>query len=79
MEWQPIETAPKDGAWILVMGGKTDEDFYCATKENRRPAVVKFCNEDKDWVMCFWDGNWRTGYQSPTHWMPLPPPPIEWN
>jgi hypothetical protein len=24
------------------------------------------------WGVCIWDGDWRTQYESPTHWKPLP-------
>lgn len=62
-EWQPIETAPKDGTMVLIwrklekgIGG--DFPAHAAVDE--------------------WRGNsWyrtRPG-QQPTHWMPLPSPP----
>lgn len=69
MEWQPIETAPKDGQCFLACCWLEDEDraFYqligwdvyaemCGRKEGWRNT----CNE-------VWDGF--------THWMPLPEPP----
>ena len=75
-EWQPIATAPKDGTWIIVCGGRTDEYDYSNTGVNTaRPVVSQYDIEDEEWNVCFWDGAWRTGYSSPTHWMPLPPAP----
>ena len=66
MEWMPIETAPKDGSWILATVGA---QYY--------PAVVRWRAEKgiegwQDDVMCApsdYD-EWPLAY-----WMPLPLPP----
>lgn len=59
MNWQPIETAPKDGEYILVYAGRVTVAWF----------------SDGEWL----DGMNHDGYEhethSPTHWMPLPPPP----
>ena len=59
MEWQPIETAPKDGtpvlAWLVNPSG---DEYITVIKANRSGG---------------WD--WRSIYFEPTHWMPLPEPP----
>ena len=71
-EWQPIETAPKDGTEILLWGP------YC-----ERPSPAKWY--DGKWC-AYWDGfrviesegDFGTDYREfdvPTHWMPLPDPP----
>ena len=63
--WQPIETAPRDGFPILIA---------CARTQSIRWAV--------------WSGKmWRDGQASaggrvsgvpaPTHWQPLPSPPVD--
>lgn len=69
MEWQPIETAPKDGTPVLLtIAGRPlepDEDAHC--------AVGRWSDDawgEEDWCMDagdFWSGA--------THWMPLPEPP----
>lgn len=60
--WQPIETAPKDGAWVLVIEGQVPD----------KPQFVAKWN-DYGWVDCDDDVNYTI---NPTHWMPLPEPPI---
>jgi hypothetical protein len=64
MEWQPIETAPKDGTQII--------GFRWPCEDNRK-AWPHMCS------IAHWDGfNWRWmngHYLPPTHWMPLPEPP----
>ena len=75
-EWQPIETAPRDGtifdAWLCDCN-ESDRQFYC-TGETRRSA---------GW---YWNnGKFRphvglpgmTTFIQPTHWRPLPDPPTE--
>lgn len=85
-QWQPIETAPLDGTWVLICGGQTDEDDYMDEGVLvQRPVVAFFDPEKVDWstedhqegcwLFCFWDGSWRTGYDNPTHWMTLPEAP----
>lgn len=66
-EWQPIETAPKDGREILAFAqgshGLNDTFF----------AVAQWANGDPD----MWTGSgwfWPFAIR-PTHWMPLPAPP----
>lgn len=58
-EWQPIETAPKDGTDIFVAGGKF------------KPMVAFWFRDG--WVNV-WTFEDRTA-PNPTHWMPLPEPP----
>jgi hypothetical protein len=63
-EWQPIETAPKDGTAILGYWG------HNPTNDPSAYAVTK-------WYGGFWvsvDDD-DDEYAAPTHWMPLPPRP----
>lgn len=64
-EWQPIETAPKDGTRILVFvpDGRSDEPG--------QHLVSWYCNT---WVITTDERDW-TFVLEPTHWMPLPEPP----
>lgn len=64
MEWQPIETAPKDGRSFIGYNPFTEahEAYWDASAES--------------WVI----RTWHTGMEGPwfpglTHWMPLPEPP----
>jgi hypothetical protein len=70
-EWQQIETAPKDGTWVLVGNAKYDHPFVCRW---RVPSA-----DDR------WEAHWAQdnpgiwdddmGYWPPTHWAPLLPLP----
>ncbi len=78
-EWMDIATAPKDGTPILVfypnlnrahLAKFVDVEYgeygYCG--ERRRYWFVI----EEGWVDRHWS-NWPT----PSHWMPLPEPPID--
>jgi hypothetical protein len=69
-EWQPIETAPQNGEWVLLCGGK---DWYDSDQPDAKPCVVaRF--EHGEWF--FGETNdVSLSYQSPTHWKPLDTPP----
>lgn len=85
MEWQMIETAPKDGTAVLVYFSRAE---WC----DQHGEKVEM-GEIRDYVErteigFYQDGTWResgTGHdmfeswrdetQLPTHWMPLPAPP----
>lgn len=69
-EWQPIETAPKDGSAVLLCDG-------CAMMVASWGHDSLFNHEPKKWVYgeCEGNYNWRQSFESPTHWMPLPEPP----
>lgn len=57
MNWQPIDTAPKDEI-VLVW-----RDGY--------PMLTAYHEE------CVWMTIGRRHIDPPTHWMPLPAPPLE--
>lgn len=70
--WEPIETAPKDGTWVLLSGGKTTEYDYSNGHVRFDRPVTAFWSEENGWAFCYWDGMWREAYKDPTHWCRLP-------
>ena len=67
MNWQPIETAPKDGGVLL--------GTWFSTWNQQSAIHIE--------TVCFSFGKWIYAYdgdscpQPPTHWMPIPPPPTQ--
>lgn len=66
-EWQPIETAPKDGTWILVW------------MPDRGVMVVSwgehYRNDNEYGWMDYLDSFFEL--DEATHWMPSPEPPSD--
>lgn len=80
MEWQPIETAPKDGTVILfaaegkVVAGWFHNDFApfpWAFVDDVRESLTGCC--DNELTGRVYTNGYPLGV--PTHWMPLPDPP----
>lgn len=68
MEWQPIETAPKDGTRILTC------KIIAGEKRILCPAVNEWNDPSRTGLGSL--GWWAsTALTDPTHWMPLPGPP----
>ena len=65
-QWQPIETAPKDGANVLVF------DSQCGVQVGYLRYFNLHWNISPQWCSSF--GEVRL---HPHHWMPLPAPPKE--
>jgi hypothetical protein len=73
-DWQPIETAPKDGQYIIGIASP------CTV-----PVIVtwqgKWIDKDPDDFDGHdepdeaWKNYWDCYDYKPTHWMPLPEPP----
>lgn len=72
--WRPIESAPKDGSYILV--SNTDAGVawvaaYCNTSTSGyEPANPWMCM-----MLNLRHAKKRYASTIPTHWMPLPEPP----
>lgn len=78
MEWQLIETAPRDGTRVLIVNEDGDIDVagYVEEWHERLEFVRK--TRDGDVFKTVRDdvGYWDTDIAyCPTHWMPLPPLP----
>jgi len=70
-QWQPIETAPKDGTWILVHH-EWGIDFARWRPSDRWQA--------EGWETELYDRYGEPAEEiDPTHWMPLPDPPKQEN
>ena len=87
MDWQPIETAPKDGTWIVL--GKADWNVFPKARWGEVDGgdflfdAWLFADETHGCLVPNVDGGavlgWSEDYEDecmPTHWMPLPKPPI---
>jgi hypothetical protein len=70
-KWQPIETAPKDGTWVLIAGESGYGGYPLRAEVARCLPLFRprspWCNHAGD---AFTDGG-----PEPTHWMPLPDAP----
>jgi len=63
-QWQPIDTAPKDGTKVL-----------CFNKDWDIPLVLVYEMHYGVGHKCWcWDGD-ADEESTPTHWIPLPAPP----
>lgn len=66
-DWQPIDTAPKDGSEILVnIDGKSRVVHWGGGFSHKHHGRFP-------WVCQSGQNAWRENV--PDHWMPLPPPP----
>lgn len=73
MDWQPIETAPKDGtAVLLIVVGYEPAVGSFKDRGWNYMDIEDFPDKD-DWLR--WLKN--HGPWEPTHWMPLPAPPVQ--
>jgi hypothetical protein len=61
--WQPIETAPKDGTFVLVYWRDPPQDY---------PPDVLLYSSESGWV-----DDYGSKYMEPTHWQPLPEEPTD--
>jgi hypothetical protein len=62
-EWQPIDSAPHDGTWILAVGPDWDGPVMCAWLMNDRVGRA---------VWTFHGGECPDEDRPPTHWLQLP-------
>ena len=76
MQWQPIETAPKDGTSILVSNGRWRDIAYWAAFA-RFNNITDSMDVGPAWCGRDCDDPYYSYALDPTHWMPLPPPPAE--
>lgn len=73
MEWQPIETAPKDGTPVLLFEWRGDPweepeaNIFVGEWDHHRDGELY----KTQWVCT----EYEAFNHNPTHWMPLPPPP----
>lgn len=87
-EWQPIETAPKDGTQVdlWIEGKDSTVDFYSASARKAKGRPVRHGRAcDFKWMQKgpnrpYWYPSHGLGYPldsdlTVTHWMPLPAPP----
>ena len=77
-EWQPIETAPRDGTsvllWGLVAGEISGPDKETGFAGEGEWAEGTHYKPDEDWWLLS-GGDCYSTWCKPTHWMPLPEPP----
>lgn len=73
MDWQPISSAPKDGTHVDIYA-KRWRSSYDDFEGDRFPNCCWIGGDPMTGMPAHWinlpDGWW------PTHWMPLPPPPV---
>jgi hypothetical protein len=69
-DWQPIETAPKDGRPVLLGQFDPSRSHY------KRVEVDHWSSpgENRGWIG--W-GHFNPQFWPATHWMPIPEPPHE--
>jgi hypothetical protein len=73
-KWQPIETAPKNGQYILL----ADYSGYAFLGEDGMWIASGYWLPEHDPARMGAEGHWTDGVEflyTPSHWQPLPEPP----
>lgn len=76
-EWQPIETAPKDGSDIIAFFPAENKHGI----DNFHPQVIAVVSfQERGWWEISNVSGWEMeteidSHEGPTHWMPMPEPP----
>lgn len=77
--WQPIETAPKDGTYVLLTNGKDVAQGQWLHEEayirELRDLEGRWIGQDESDGFDGWI-DFIGGMPTPTHWMPMPIAPI---
>lgn len=73
MDWQPIETAPKDGTAVIVYGGNDEANGKLQVGQGFWDSYV--CMVSGTMMRWCWENGAVPCDPQPTHWMPLPKPP----
>src|SRR4051812_17561165 len=75
--WQPIETAPRDGTWFVIMRADEPDSYEAGCFDPHYwdeyvPAGGGLYRKERKQV-----GDWRgfSNFHRATHWAPLPEPP----
>jgi hypothetical protein len=71
--WQPIETAPRDGTDFIAYNEFTGP--YITAAKSIFPIAAPPDGTIR-FPMHYWHGQKGTWFPEPTHWQPLPSPPI---
>lgn len=76
-DWKPIDTAPKDGTWVLLLTGHgfTGHRFTGHSVEAGYYAGAYFGGKPYLWLQYDHRSEWLEVVGIPTHWMPFPDPP----
>jgi hypothetical protein len=80
MSWQPIESAPKDGRYLIV--GKFDKRAGLLWVKHSRwltwqdIAEIYGWGDEASFEEAWGNGNDEEEPCYPSHWMPLPAPPV---
>ena len=69
--WKPIATAPRDGTAVLVSSKKDYSPYTACYRSPVRGENQYYVGVDDSWR------NERGNTVHPSHWMELPPPPVD--
>lgn len=72
-EWRKIESAPKDGSYVLLWPQKAKRRIDGIMRKEIRPTVGRYHITAGKVKKEMWVGT--NGFIEPTHWMPLPEAP----
>lgn len=76
--WQTMDTAPKDGTWVLLQGGDFSDEFGGSVSVASARWVQGNRLLSEGWLVCGAESGYSPFYySSPTHWMPLPAAPAK--
>ena len=76
-EWQPIETAPRDGTWFVIYCAGEEDSYEIGRYEplmgHDFVEAGRGLYRKVDKELYEWTG--FNNFHCATHWLPLPPPP----